>query len=539
MTRWWHRIARPEAVFFLLCWLGLMVRFRNRAFQDPGALWHVRVGDLILADGFMTTDPFTYTFAGRTWIPQQWGGEVLMALAHSAGGFDAMLLAMAAGLAGLFAWLFSRAVRNGMHPALAGVVVGGAAAVSAFHFYARPHLFTIAGMAVTMAAIVDYERARASAWRLWWLIPFCVLWTNVHGGVLGGVATLGLAVIGWGAVWLVRALGDGLSLSWHGEHSSDRLGRYVMDDPPAPPDLRKSLLLVGIVAACALSPFVNPFGLEMLRTWQKIVGSEAMKEMVSEHQPLSLDHTAGQVVAGFGLFYLFALLGTLPKRPKVSWLLPLVWFALSVQGIRQGPLFAVVGVIAVADLWPHTVWHRLLKRFGDTLAREPEPGSRGWAWAAVPGVLVLGSLALQVSGVEAPVVGRGWAGLDPRTVPVELADPLRRYAAANGRHARLFNDANLGGFVLYHEPRLKVFMDDRFELYGDPWLREYVDVVYDHPERFDAWADKFRFDSALLAVLPDDQRVPLEKYLSESPQWVVVCRCDRGVLFRRATPTPE
>ena len=186
--RWMPVILTP-----LVCWLGLTARFQSRAFDDPGALWHVKVGELILADGFMHTDPFTYTFAGRTWIPQQWGGEVAMALAHRVGGFDTLLLGFAAGVAGLFAWVFSRMVRGGMHPVLAGVVTGGAVVVSAFHFYARPHMFTIFGMAVTMAAIVDYERGRASAWRLWWLIPFNVLWTNIHGGVLGGVLTLGLA----------------------------------------------------------------------------------------------------------------------------------------------------------------------------------------------------------------------------------------------------------------------------------------------------------------------------------------------------------
>jgi hypothetical protein len=533
VPRWLSRLFRPEVGFFVLCWLGLTVHFRTRAFQDPGALWHVKVGELILDHGFMTTDPFTYTFAGKTWIPQQWGGEVLMALAHRAGGFDTMLLAFAAGLAGLFTWVFSRMVRNGLHPALAGVLTAGAVVISGFHFYARPHLFTIAGMAVTMAAIVDYERGRSSAWRLWWLIPFNVLWTNIHGGVLGGVVTLGIAVIGWGVVWLARSLSHGLNTMWNGESASRPA------DTVSPMDLRKSFLIVGIVAACGLTPFVNPFGMEMLRTWQKIVGSEAMKEMVSEHQPLSLNHTAGQVVAGFAAFYLFALLGTLPKRPRVSWLLPLVWFALSVNGIRQGPLFAVIGAIAMADLWPHTVWHRLLKKYGDSLAREPEEGSRGWAWATIPAMLVLGVLGLQIGGVQAPVVGRGWAGLDPGATPLALAEPLREYARTAGTKARLFNDANLGGFVIYHEPKLKVFMDDRFELYGDSWLRQYVQVVYDHPERFEAWADEYRFDAALVAVLPDEHRLPLEKYLSESPRWVVISRCDRGALFRRvADPQP-
>jgi hypothetical protein len=296
--------------------------------------------------------------------------------------------------------------------------------------------------------------------------------------------------------------------------------------------VRTLVALVALVAACGLTPFVNPFGMEMLNTWKKIVGSQAMKEMVSEHQPLALKHTAGQVVVGFAAFYLFALLGTLPKLPRVSWLLPLVWLVLAFKGIRQGPLFVVVGAVAIADLWPHTIWHALLKKYGDSLARDPEAKPRGWGWLVPAAAVVLVCLGLQLGNVHAPVVGRGWAKLDPTFVPVGLADAVRE-VNANHPDGRLFNDANLGGFVLYHTPRQKIFMDDRFELYGDPWLREYVRVVYDEPERFEAWADEYKFDHALVQVVPGDGRLPLEKYLSESPRWVVVSRCDTGALLRR------
>ncbi len=507
------RLIRPEVGFFLLVWLGLQAHFRERAFNDPGALWHVKVGERILDAGFMREDPFTYTFAGHVWVPQQWGGEVAMALAHRAGGFDTMLLGLCTMVAGLFTWLFARAVRNGMHPALAAVVVGGAVVVSGFHFYARPHMVTIVGMAITLAGIVDTERGRCSPWRLWALIPLYVVWTNIHGGVLGGVFTLGLAVAGWAILFLLKRHVDTPVKSW-----------------------RSLALACGIVAACALTPFVNPFGMEMLNTWRRILGSAAMKEFVSEHQPMSLDHTAGQVVAGFGAFYVFLLLGTVPKVPRVSWLIPLVWFALSLQGIRQGPLFAVLAVVAIADFWPETLWYRLLKKHGDSLAREPDPGSRGWVWATIPLAAVLAAFGLQIRGVEAPVVGRGWARLDPVQQPVDLVADLRSYAASVPPCTRIFNDANLGGFVLYHAPELKIFMDDRFELYGDDWMRHYVRVAYEEPEGIEGWADTYGFDHALVTVLPDGERFPLERYLSDSPRWVCVARRERGVLFRRILP---
>ena len=133
------RLFRPETAFFLIIWLVLLLAFRERGFYDPGALWHVQVGEIILTSGFPHTDPFTYTFEGRTWIPQQWGAEVLMALAHRASGFDTMLLGFATLVAGLFALIFRRATQAGMGPLLAGLVVGAALFAGAFHYFVRPH----------------------------------------------------------------------------------------------------------------------------------------------------------------------------------------------------------------------------------------------------------------------------------------------------------------------------------------------------------------------------------------------------------------
>ncbi|MCI0702942.1 MAG: hypothetical protein L0241_17840, partial [Planctomycetia bacterium] len=127
-----NRILRAETLFFLLTWIGLTVAFRDRGFYDPGSLWHVKVGEIILDRGMPQTDPFSYTFEGQKWVPQQWGGEILMALAHRAGGLDTMLLGFAVCVAFIYTLIFRRAVQGGMGPILAGVMVGGVLFVGAF-----------------------------------------------------------------------------------------------------------------------------------------------------------------------------------------------------------------------------------------------------------------------------------------------------------------------------------------------------------------------------------------------------------------------
>jgi hypothetical protein len=525
------RLFRAETAFFLLVWLLLLVAFRERGFYDPGSLWHVTVGELILTTGMPQTDPFSYTFEGVRWVPQQWGAEVLMAAAHRAGGLDTLLLAFAAGLAALYALVFRRCVEGGMGPVLAALVVGGALFVGAFHYFVRPHMFTVALLGWTMACVVDYEAGRRSAWRLAGLVPLYVLWTNLHGGVLGGTMTLGLAVAGWGVLFLVsgrtRSVSDGVGVS------------HPVADAPGSPirDWRTAFLLAGIVAACLLTPFANPHGLEMLRIWQRIVGSEVLPRVVHEHMPLDPASAPGLAVIGLGAAYLLLLAGALP-RLRVSWLLPVVWLVLSFKGIRQGPLFAITAAVAAADVWRHTVWHRLLVRYGDgSLARDDPPARPGMLWAAVPAAAVLAALVLQVTRTPVPVVGRGWARLDPDFVPADLTPQLAQHLFALPPGTRVFNDANLGGYLIYHAPHLKVFMDDRCELYGDRWLEDYADAMGRPPAGlgpvFEGWRDRYRFDWAVVMTHPREKPA-VERYLLDRPgEWREVARGRRAVLFKR------
>jgi hypothetical protein len=65
-------------------------------------------------------------------------------------------------------------------------------------------------------------------------------------------------------------------------------------------------------------------------------------------------------------------------------------------------------------------------------------------------------------------------------------------------------------------------------------MRHYVDVLYDHPKQFEVWAKQYGFEVVIIGVREGEERIPLEKYLSESPHWVVVSRCGCAMLAKRA-----
>jgi hypothetical protein len=142
--------------------------------------------------------------------------------------------------------------------------------------------------------------------------------------------------------------------------------------------------------------------------------------------------------------------------------------------------------------------------------------------------LVILATVLHVCRVPAPVLGSGWVRLDSEHWPTELLPELRQLERDHPEGARIFNDLLYGGFLIYHTPGIRVFIDDRCELYGDAWLAEFAEARQNHPQRLEAWAREYEIDSALVT-----RGTRFEDYLQSSSEWVLVGRGQAASLYSR------
>jgi hypothetical protein len=499
--------CRAETLVFVVLWLVLMVGGRSRLFHDPGTLWHPVVGERILSTRHLIcTDPFSFTRAGQPWIAQWWLADCLLASLHRLAGLDSILLFTATVLAGFFTWIVHRLICAGIDPPLAALMGALAMLASSYHFHPRPHLATIMLLAWTFSRLCAFEAGRIPLVRLFWLIPVFILWTNLHGGMVGGLATMILAVLGWCAE---KTLTHHSRLTW-----------------------RQMAALVALSAACAMTALVNPYGLELPRAWFALFYSPVLPRLIDEHAPL-LAGASGWPIILFGAVYVVALLGILPARPRVTWLIPLIWFGLAFTRVRHGPLFAVTAVIALADIFPHIRWAAWLARRGSDMFRVRAAAEikslhgLGWRWAPLALAPVAVTLACQVIGVSMPVFGAGWARLDPAQWPMEILPQLRQYEQEHPPGTPIFNEMLFGGFLIYYTPALRVFIDDRCELYGDEGLLEYADALVNAPRRVDEWRDLHGFDAALTI-----ENSPFDRYLKTAHGWNLVAKSDAGNFYR-------
>ncbi len=514
-------------------------------------------------------DPFSFTRGGHPWVADQWLAECGMAMVHRLAGWDGLLLVTATVLAAVYAWIGARLLRGGLHLLPTILLLALAMLTGAPQFHVRPLVATIALLGVTFGMLVDVDNGSRRFRQLWWLVPLFILWTNLHGGVLGGLGTVGFCLGGWAlsAAWPpgARASRQPVSESPTGSPSTlrARRPRYQIAEP------------IALLLAVAATILVSPYGLAMPREWLDTL-SMPLPKLIAEHAPLEMTDPIGWGTLALAAGYLVTLIGVLPQRPRITWLMPLVWFVLALSRLRNAPLFGVTAVIALADMLPHSRVGRWLHG-RDLFAAAPDtsvpllgtssapplgttspgrgetpPHCNGWGSAAgrpfslsalsLPAIVVVAVMLLQISGVRLPVIGYGWARFDPARWPVELLPALRQINDSSPEGTRIFNDLNFGGLLIYHTPRLRIFVDDRCPLYGTKFLLECERARCKDPAQIDRWQRQYGFRYALVQsdsrlvrsdrpVTPNDS--PFDRYLSESSQWRLMERSPVAALYRR------
>jgi hypothetical protein len=279
---------------------------------------------------------------------------------------------------------------------------------------------------------------------------------------------------------------------------------------------------------------VNPYGAALPLEWLQTVAMP-LPGLIEEHAPISWREPVGWATAALGVGYAAVLLGSLPGRPRVVWLLPLAWLVLAFARVRNAPLFAVTAVIAIGDMLPHSLFCRWLlagPAEAPLTGREPcrtGPLTRGRRWLLLPLAVVGAAAAVQMFGLHVPVIGRGWARFDEARWPITLLPDLEAIPAAADSPAGvpIFNDMLFGGFLIYHQPRLRVFVDDRCSLYGADFLQAYVRAWRADPAQIDRWQRQYGFRHALV-----ESGGRFDKYLSAAAGWRLLRRSNAAALYQ-------
>ncbi|MER8850885.1 hypothetical protein NKI51_07985 [Mesorhizobium australicum] len=410
--------AQRARLIFCLIGAGVMATvlatFASATLQDPDSWWHVKVGLDFLANGTLpTVDTYSYTFAGQPWIAKEWLGQVLLALAYSAGGWNGVVtliigtICLAVFLSG---WFLSAHLK----PVLAVALAFVAAFLISPIYTARPHVFTLP-IIVVWTTMLSRAAQDEKAPPLW-LLGLVVLWANLH-------ATFTLSFI--------IAAFAGLDL----------LARTGLSKPA----LLAKWVAFGLL--CPLVSLINPYGVQaILATLTVAYGNEAVP-LILEWRPFNAQEQVLQEAAT-----LLAFFGLLTSRLRIGWAKALfIVFTLHVylSHLRFVYLFfllvPLVVAVEVARQYPTLSASAWLNEERDGLEKFLASRFRLLRGATAVS-LVVAILALNNAYQVAP---------SPKT----SASGALAFARDHHLAGNVLNSYNFGGTLIFHD--IKTYVDGR------------------------------------------------------------------------------
>src|SRR5450631_2632843 len=179
----WGRLLVPSLSDFLfialIAWLFMSSGAHGwqSLLADADVGWHIRTGEYILDHHQVPRhDLYSFSKPGAPWYAWEWLSDVIDALLFRWAGLKGVVLAAGVLIALFATTLMRRIVDAGAHLFVALLVTLLSVGSASLHFLARPHIFTLLLLSISMG-IIEADRRGANPARIWWLVPITLLWT--------------------------------------------------------------------------------------------------------------------------------------------------------------------------------------------------------------------------------------------------------------------------------------------------------------------------------------------------------------------------
>jgi hypothetical protein len=432
-------------------------------------------GREIFESGLPDRDTLTILTSGREWVDQQWLAHLLFFSTVRVGGLALATLAGIGTVVGAFV-LAGAAARTRGASQRATVIVAFVALLAA------PWAFALRAQALALPLFVSVVWLLVDARdgirrRTFLVIPLLVLWANIHGSVVVGVAL----AIALAAITVIR----------RGQATATR-----------------AALFTGLAAAAV---FATPYGpAATVRYYDRTLLDPSFADLVVEWRRPGFNI----LTAAFFLLAAATVVLVIWQRRRLS-SFELVALALTLGGALT-TLRGVVWFVLLAAIC-------LPKALDGALGLRDAPFKR----KLNRGVVALVALATLVCALVVPIRGPDWLG---SRMPAPLVEPLSRLAAGS---EKVWGTDRTSDWLLWRIPELRgrIAYDVRFELL----TRREVEAL----ARYDAetgrgWrsiTDAYR----LIVVDTTDRPSHLRDYASE-PGARVIYQDARAALILRPPP---
>lgn len=436
-ARHYSFLSWPLLVFIIVTIAVLLSG--DRTLQDGDTYMHIGIGEWIIThQSVPKVDVFSHTMSGQPWKAHEWLSEVILALSYKLGGWTGLVfltgLCTAATVALLLRFmLFSVVPLYAIGFSLlsyCGIVT---------HMVARPHVLTWPLIVLWAWGLVDAcEKKRRPSWLL---LLVMVLWANLHGGFV-----LGLAIITPFAIESV-----------------------VGADPDECFNVCRRW--VEFIVAAFLSALINPIGWHVYEFFFHLMNNGYLKN-ISEWRMTKLAEDL-DLLLWLNTLLMLSMLGML-RLPVVRIVFILVLFYEALLFVRYISIFAILIPFVIATPFGagYKTW---LSGFGSRSSLGSKTSQKLDFWFetfARPSSWVAKS-----AGFCLVLLVALWAYYFNKNEPNNGIVPERavNQILAKGVTGNVLNTAGSGGYLILKG--IPVYVDGRADLYGSEFMQRYTEIL--------------------------------------------------------------
>jgi hypothetical protein len=518
--RWatWILPSTTEVCFLSMVLILLFGKPSQHFFIDGDPGWHIRAGQYMLeTHSIPHHDIFSFTMPHGWWVTWEWGTEILYAILHRFFGLSGIVLFTVLILAGSYAALYWFLRRDGASYSLSFLLLLFVILGSSFHWVARPHVVSYLFVLLFYFLLDQFMQGRMAERKLWLLPLLMFIWVNLHAGFIAGLLLI--------LTFLSSAL-----LTRFFSSAPQRLSARSLLSP-----------LGKVTAACFAATLINPNGyglyVYIYRYFQTVHRLNPINELSSPSFQMVIFHPFL-----FAVIALIFLLRYSHYRLRLEEMLALtLWVGLALISLRNIPvmLFLCAPIYAhliqglrdpLVDLFHRSspvtrVPQRLYDRIERTLSMDRN--FRRPLLTVIVLIFLSWVVAHQGHWGKTQILDFQFR---EQYFPVGGAEYLRAHMPPGN----VFNECLMGGYLIYNFfPKFKVFIDSRLDFYGEPFSREYVNVINtpDGGNGKPDWRSVFAKYRIQWTILRPD--FPLRYALEADTSWTRTYQDAKCVIFVR------
>ena len=424
----------PElpTLLFIYLFFGLLAFRENLMLRDLDVCWLIRTGELIWNTGNLPeTDIFSFTHYDKPWVLYQWGFELFLGGLHILAGLGGVVWGGIFLIALSYSFLFYFLLRIGIHRCIGIFLIALAMVINGPCWYSRPNTASILFYIIVLTTLESYRSE--SSKRIWFLPFLFLLWANIHLGF-----TSGLLIILFYAVW---------AFFFPGEFKRNN-------------ETKKDANLFFIIFLCILITLINPYHFGLYEYLWRLAFSSNMNSGIGELQSPNF-HSSDNIPLIALILLLFWFGSVKYKGRSLLLSLTCITLMMSLFSSRHIPYLTIPTVIHLAYVFKEK------QRNLSTSIFSIQASKKGWAWGLVATIITF-IWVLAISKLESTFYDFP-REIIPKQLTAQLETLVDEY-----KPSRIFiygDGGQWNDYLIYRlYPKIRVFIDTRFDMYGDDFF---------------------------------------------------------------------